>query len=99
MLALFWPAGQTWLGCLGVQYTVVLCTDSRQLIDACILQQLLASPLQALLQQRNLLAAHMAPGAALPPLLRDERKCARCFQVAACTLVHKVCWCEMLQGL
>lgn len=62
-------------------------------------QQGSAFPLQALLQQRNLLAAHMAPGAALPPLLRNERKCARCFQVAACTLVHKVRWCEALQGV
>ena len=68
-----------------------------RLLPTCICQRLVVSPLQALLQQRNLLAAHMAPGAALPPLLRDERKCARCFQLAACTLVHKVRWCEVLQ--
>lgn len=46
----------------------------------------------ALLMQRNHLAAALAHGAQLPPLLQDARTCGGCFQVATCALSHKVCF-------
>ncbi len=46
----------------------------------------------ALLMQRNRLAAALARGPPLPPLLRSERACAGCFQLASCALLHKARW-------
>ena len=48
-----------------------------------------APEVAALLMQRNLLAAALQ-GDALPDMLRDERACKGCFQLANCALLHKV---------
>ncbi len=45
--------------------------------------------ISALMQQRNRLAAALAHPHTLPPMLREEHRCRRCFQLSHCTLLHK----------
>ena len=49
--------------------------------------------LAALLMKRNELAASMAGGRGLPPMLRDASKygCTKCFSVNVCAVTHKAC--------
>ena len=52
--------------------------------------KLVPQELQSLMQARNWLAASLVPGQPLPPVIRDERACDKCFQKTVCALSHKV---------
>ena len=52
--------------------------------------KLVPQELQSLMQARNWLAASLLPGQPLPPVIRDERACDKCFQKTVCALSHKV---------
>ena len=52
--------------------------------------KLVPQELQSLMQARNWLAASIVPGQPLPPVIKDERACDKCFQKTVCALSHKV---------
>lgn len=78
-------AGGSWLRC----HAALQCRSTH----------LMVAQIAALMQQRNRLAAAMVRGGALPPVIRDEHRCRRCFQRQHCALLHRVravhvfpCW-------
>ena len=55
--------------------------------------KLVPQELLSLMQSRNWLAAALMPAQPLPPVIREERACDKCFQKSVCALSHKVCFC------